>query len=51
MFPNKLQYAKLQNFLPIGLNHSGPSGDAKTILLNSGFEPGTPGLGLQHPNY
>ena len=25
-----LQYAKLQNFLPIRLNHSGPSGETKT---------------------
>ena len=29
-FSSNLQYAKLQNFLHIRLNHSGPSGDTKT---------------------
>ena len=28
-FSSNLQYEKLQNFLPIRLNHSGPSGDTK----------------------
>ena len=30
VFSSNLKYAKLQNVLPIKLNHSGPSGDTKT---------------------
>ena len=30
MFSSKLHHSKLQNFLPIRLNHSGPSGAVKT---------------------
>ena len=29
-FSSNLQYAKLQNFLPIRINHSAPSGNTKT---------------------